>query len=325
MITKNALIFGITGQDGSYLAELLLSKNYEVHGVIRRSSTFNTKRIDHIFDKLKLHYCHITDGLSVFDIINTVRPNEIYNLAAQSHVKVSFDNPIYTSDVVAIGAIRILESIRKIDKNIKYYNAASSEMFGKIQESIQKETTPFYPRSPYACSKVFSFYTTINYRESYGIHASNGILFNHESPRRGDTFVTQKIVKGLVDIIKKKKNELVLGNLESQRDWGHAKDYVRAMWLMLQQDNPGDYVIATGKKYSVRYFLNKCIDYLAEKYVCSPSYLFDKIGIDKKYFRPTEVDVLVGDASKAKKALGWVPEYDLDGLIKDMIESYIND
>jgi GDPmannose 4,6-dehydratase len=322
-LAKIALITGISGQDGSYLAELLLSKGYEVHGIIRRSSSFNTGRIDHIFNKIHLHYCDLSDGLNIFDVIHDVEPGEVYHLGAQSHVKVSFNSPVYTVDINATGTIRMLEAIRKINPEIRFYNAASSEMYGKVQEVPQTEITPFYPRSPYGCTKLFSYYATINYRESYDIHASNGVLFNHESPRRGGTFVTQKIVKGLVDIMLDRRDELVLGNLDAKRDWGHSRDYVRAMWLMLQQDKPGDYVIATGMSISVRQFIEKTIVYLEEHYDVRD--LYSKIRTDKKYFRPSEVDELLGDASKAKRVLGWEPEISLDDMIAEMVQEAVCD
>jgi len=318
-MNRKALIFGITGQDGSYLSELLLSKNYEVHGTIRRASTFNTERIDHIFNDIKLYYCDLSDGLNIFDIINDIRPHEIYHLGAQSHVLVSFKSPVYTTNINCLGTIQILEAIRKVDPYIRFYNAASSEMFGKVLEVPQTETTPFNPVSPYGCSKVYSYYVTKNYREAYNIHASNGILFNHESPRRGGTFVTQKIVKGIANIVKGKQEYLELGNLQAKRDWGHARDYVKAMWLMLQQDKPDDYVIAIGENHTVNEFLNV---------VLTLARLTDKrekiIKINPKYYRPNEVDELLGNATKARTILGWKPEVDFISLAEEMWSMALN-
>lgn len=327
---KTALITGITGQDGSYLAEFLLSKGYDVHGIIRRSSLINTDRIDHIFDKIKLHYGDLTDSTNIVRVIQLVQPDEIYNLGAQSHVKVSFDMPEYTGMVDGIGTLRILESVRLLglEKKTRIYQASTSEMFGMVQEIPQKETTPFYPRSPYGCSKVYAYWTTKNYREAYGLYACSGILFNHESPRRGETFVTRKIVRGLKLITEGKQDFLVLGNLNAKRDWGHAKDFVRAMWLMLQQDKPDDYVIATEKQYSVREFIEACAPHFGMDIVwegCGDH----EVGIDRntgnitikvnpKYYRPSEVDTLLGDSTKAKKELGWSPDISFEELVEDM-------
>jgi GDPmannose 4,6-dehydratase len=318
---KKALITGITGQDGSYLAELLLKKGYEIYGVIRRSSSFNTGRIDHIYQdphnpdvKMKLVFGDLNDASSLNRILRDVRPDEIYNLGAQSHVRVSFDVPEYTGEVTGMGALRILDAIRETGVKTKFYQASSSELFGKVQEVPQRETTPFYPRSPYACAKLYAYWITVNYREAYNLYACNGILFNHESPRRGETFVTRKITKAIASIKYGLQNKLYLGNLDSKRDWGFAGDYVEAMWLMLQQDNPEDYVIATGETYSVRQFLEEAFGYAGldwQKYV----------EIDKRYFRPTEVDLLIGDASKAKKILGWEPKVKFKELVKMMVDS----
>ena len=320
---KIALITGITGQDGSYLAELLLEKNYIVHGVIRRSSSFNTGRIMHLFEdphvenpRLILHYGDLTDATRLAQLIHQIQPNEIYNLGAQSHVRVSFDEPVYTADVDAVGTLRLLEAIRSIDtqNKIRYYQASSSEMYGLVQEVPQKETTPFYPRSPYACAKVFSFHQIVNYREAYGMHASNGILFNHESPRRGETFVTRKITRGLARILAGKDKKIYLGNLDAKRDWGYAKDYVEAMWLMLQQDKPDDYVIATGQTWRVKDFLEKAFHLVNLNWE-------DFVEFDPAYLRPTEVDLLIGDASKAKEKLNWTPKTSFDELVKIMLAS----
>lgn len=321
---KVALITGISGQDGSYLADLLLSKGYTVHGIIRRSSSFNTSRLEHIIQNQEvnnktffLHYGDMTDYTTIERLLYKFEPDEIYNLAAQSHVRVSFDVPVYTGEVDALGTANILEAIRNFEqqtgKKTRFYQASSSEMFGKVQEVPQKETTPFYPRSPYACAKVYSHYLTINYRESYGMHASCGILFNHESPRRGETFVTRKITRAIGRIYQGLQKKLYLGNLDSYRDWGFAGDYVEAMWLMLQQDVPDDYVIATGKMITVREFCEKAfsrygMDY--QKYV----------EIDPKYYRPAEVDQLLGDSSKAKLKFGWEPKTDIDQLVKIMTD-----
>lgn len=327
---KVALITGIVGQDGSYLAELLLEKGYEVHGIIRRSSSINTHRIDHIYDKIKLHYGDLTDSTNLVRIIQQVQPDEIYNLGAQSHVKVSFELPEYTGNVDALGTLRILESVRLLgmEKKTRIYQASTSEMFGKVLEIPQKETTPFYPRSPYGVAKVYGYWIVKNYRESYGLHASSGILFNHESPRRGETFVTRKIVRGLSRISTGQQDILYLGNLNAKRDWGHAKDYVEAMWLMLQQDEPDDYVIATGEQYSVRDFVELSAPYFGMNIVWEGEGL-DEVGLDKntmkpiikvdpKYFRPAEVDTLLGDATKAKQKLGWTPKISFENLVEDM-------
>ncbi len=322
-MTRRALITGITGQDGSYLSELLLAKGYEVHGVVRRASTFNTGRIQHLYrdpheagTRLFLHYGDLTDGTSLSNLILTLEPDEIYNLGAQSHVRVSFDQPLFTVDVDALGTLRILEAARQLQQRrpVRIYQASSSEMFGKVREIPQRETTPFHPRSPYACAKVFSFYQTVNYREAYGLHASNGILFNHESPLRGETFVTRKITRGATRIREGLQDKLYLGNLDAKRDWGFAKDYVEAMWLMLQQDEPDDYVIATGETHSVREFLEltfENLDLKVEKHV----------EVDSRYFRPSEVDLLLGDASKARERLGWRAVTSFPELVKLMVES----
>lgn len=329
---KTALITGITGQDGSYLAELLLEKGYEVHGIKRRSSSINTERIDHLYDNnnLHLHYGDLTDSLSTYSLIDKIQPNEIYNLGAQSHVQVSFETPEYTANSDALGALRILESMRGlgVEKTTKFYQAATSELYGLIQEVPQKETTPFYPRSPYGVAKLYAYWITKNYREAYNMFAVNGILFNHESPRRGETFVTRKIVRGLSDIQKGKSTVLRLGNLNALRDWGHAKDFVRAMWLMMQQDKPEDYVIATGEEYSVREFVEKCAPYFGMNIFWDGDGM-EEVGVDtitgktvvvvdKKYIRPAEVDRLIGDPSKAKRELGWSPEYSFHDLVEDM-------
>lgn len=323
-MSKSALITGITGQDGSYLAELLLEKGYEVHGIVRRSSSFNTARIDHLYldphdakAKLFLHHGNLLDGTNLRRVIEKVKPDEVYNLGAQSHVMVSFEEPEYTVDVDALGTLRLLEAIRDYQnirgKSVRFYQAGSSEMFGNAVETPQKETTPFYPRSPYSCGKVFAFWLTVNYREAYDIFATNGILFNHESPRRGETFVTRKITRGATRIKLGLQEKLYLGNLEAKRDWGFAGDYVEGMWLMLQADTPGDYVLATGQTHSVKEFVQKVFESLDldwEKYV----------EIDKKYFRPTEVDMLLGDSAKAKKELGWEPKVGFDELCKMMVD-----
>ena len=331
---KVALIFGITGQDGAYLLRLLLKKNYTVHGVIRRSSSFNTKRIDNLYVdphnkvNFKLHYGDLSDSLSVFKIIKKISPNEIYNLGAQSHVQVSFQVPEYTANVDAIGALRILDSIKtcNLQKKTKYYQAGTSEMFGSAKPP-QNEKTMFYPRSPYAVAKLYAHWVTINYREAYGIFACNGILFNHESPMRGETFVTKKIVKSLCKIKLGSNEKLYLGNLYAKRDWGHAKDYVLAMWKMMQKDIPKDYVISTGKQYSVKYFLNLVAKELKLKIrwqgkgLKECGFLNDKrlVLIDKNYFRPTEVESLLGDSKKARKELNWNPSFNLNKLVKDMV------
>jgi GDPmannose 4,6-dehydratase len=325
-----ALITGITGQDGSYLAEFLLEKGYEVHGIIRRSSSINTRRIDHIYNSIKLHYGDLTDSTNLVRIIQQVQPDEIYNLGAQSHVKVSFEMPEYTGMVDGLGTLRILESVRLLgmENKTRIYQASTSEMFGKVQEIPQRETTPFYPRSPYGVAKVYAYWIIKNYRESYGLHASSGILFNHESPRRGETFVTRKITRGLSYISTGQQDVLYLGNLNAKRDWGHAKDFVEAMWLMLQQNTPGDYVIATGEQYSVRDFIEAAAPYFNMQITWRGDGL-NEIGydvltgkeiikIDPKYFRPAEVDTLLGDASKAKEKLGWEPKISFNQLVEDM-------
>jgi GDPmannose 4,6-dehydratase len=327
---KVALISGISGQDGSYLAELLLEKGYEVHGIIRRASQINTQRIDLIYDRIKLHYGDLTDSTNLVRIIQQVQPDEIYNLGAQSHVKVSFEIPEYTGQVDALGTLRILEAVRLLgmEKKTRIYQASTSEMFGKVQEIPQKETTPFYPRSPYGVAKLYGYWIVKNYRESYGLHASSGILFNHESPRRGETFVTRKITRGLSRISVGEQDILYLGNLNAKRDWGHAKDFVEAMWLMLQQDEPDDYVIATGEQYSVREFVDEAAPYFGMKIEWMGEGL-DEVGYDwntkkavikvnPKYFRPAEVETLLGDASKAKEKLGWEPKISFKQLVEDM-------
>ncbi len=317
---KRALITGITGQDGSYLAELLLEKGYEVHGLIRRSSSFNTERIDHLYDDphnkpaLKLIYGDLTDGGNLNQILNDINPDEVYNLAAQSHVRVSFDQPIYTVNVDALGTLRLLEAIRTMARPPRFYQASSSEMFGKVLETPQTEETPFYPRSPYGCAKVYSFWQTVNHREAYNMFTCNGILFNHESPRRGETFVTRKITRAATRIKLGLQNKLYLGNLDAKRDWGFAGDYVEAMWLMLQQDKADDYVVSTGETHSVREFLDEVFGHLDldwNKYV----------EIDPRYYRPTEVDLLLGDCSKAKKILGWEPKVTFKQLAQMMTDS----
>jgi len=327
---KRALITGITGQDGSYLAELLLSKGYEVHGVVRRASMINTHRIDHIYPKINLHYGDVTDALNMFSVVDKVLPDEIYNLAAQSHVKVSFEMPEYTAQVDALGTLRVLEAVRTIKPECRVYQASTSELYGLVQEVPQSETTPFYPRSPYGVAKIYGYWITKNYREAYDMYACTGILFNHESPRRGETFVTRKITIGLKNIADGNQEVLKLGNLNALRDWGHARDYVEAMWLMLQQDKPDDFVIATGKQYSVREFVEKCAPYFDMDIVWRGEGL-DEIGIDIKtgktvisvdprYFRPTEVETLLGDPTKAKTILGWQPKTTFDDLVKEMCE-----
>ena len=335
---RKALITGITGQDGSYLAELLLEKGYEVHGIIRRSSSFNTERIDHIYRdkhekgvKLFLHYGDLTDGSNISRILEEVKPDEIYNLGAQSHVRVSFDLPEYTADADGLGTLRLLDAIRDKGMNVKFYQAGSSEMFGKVLETPQKETTGFYPRSPYACAKVFAHNIAVNYRESYNMFVCNGILFNHESPRRGGTFVTKKIVDAFRNIKTGKQEKLYLGNLEAKRDWGYAKDYVGAMWLMLQQKQPDDYVIATGETHSVREFVEEASQYFDFEIEWKGEGMKEKgidkktgktiIEIDEKYFRPAEVDLLLGDASKAKEKLGWEAKTKFKELVRIMCKS----
>lgn len=320
---KKALITGITGQDGSYLAELLLSKGYEVHGIIRRASTFNTERIDHLYQdphvngvKLFLHYGDIADSTNLIKLLYRVQPDEIYHLAAQSHVRVSFDIPEYTGDVTGIATVRLLEAIRETGLKARFYQASSSELFGKVQEIPQKETTPFYPRSPYAVAKAYAYWITVNYRESYGIYACNGILFNHESPRRGETFVTRKVTRAVGRIRHSMEERLYMGNLDAKRDWGYAKEYVEAMWLMMQQEQPDDYVIATGATHSVQEFIVEAFGYAGldwQKY----------IDIDPRYYRPAEVDLLLGDASKAKRQLGWQPKTSFKELVHLMVDADI--
>ena len=325
-----ALITGITGQDGSYLAELLLEKGYEVHGIVRRSSLINTDRIDHVYKHVNLHYGDLTDSTNIVRVIQKVKPDEIYNLGAQSHVKVSFEIPEYTGQVDALGTLRVLEAVRLLgmEKKVRIYQASTSELYGLVQEIPQKETTPFYPRSPYGVAKLYGYWIVKNYRESYGLHASSGILFNHESPRRGETFVTRKITRGLSRISVGEQDVLSLGNLDARRDWGHAKDYVEAMWLMLQQDEPEDFVIATGIQYSVRDFVEEAAPYFGINIVWQGEGL-DEIGVDKntgrtvinvnpKYFRPAEVETLLGDATKAKEKLGWEPKISFKQLVEDM-------
>jgi GDPmannose 4,6-dehydratase len=327
---KVALITGITGQDGSYLAELLLEKGYEVHGIVRRASLINTHRIDHIYNRIHLHYGDLTDSTNLVRVIQQVQPDEIYNLGAQSHVKVSFEMPEYTGQVDAIGTLRVLESVRLLgmENKVKIYQASTSEMFGLVQEIPQKETTPFYPRSPYGCSKVYGYWITKNYRESYGMYACTGILFNHESPRRGETFVTRKITRGLKAISEGKQIVLQLGNLNAKRDWGHAKDFVEAMWLMLQQEEADDYVISTGEQYSVREFVEEAAPYFGMDIVWEGEGL-NEVGydtysgnqvivVDPKYFRPAEVETLLGDSTKAKQKLGWEPKISFGQLVMEM-------
>ncbi|MBD2446583.1 GDP-mannose 4,6-dehydratase [Nostoc sp. FACHB-152] len=322
---KRALITGITGQDGSYLSEFLLEQGYEVHGIIRRTSTFNTDRIDHIYEdphkegvRLFLHYGDLTDGTTLRRILEEVQPTEIYNLGAQSHVRVSFDSPEYTVDAVGMGTLRLLEAIRdyqhRTGTEVRFYQAGSSEMYGLVQAVPQSETTPFYPRSPYACAKVYAHWQTINYRESYNLFACNGILFNHESPRRGETFVTRKITRAVARIVAGKQKNLYMGNLDAKRDWGYAKDYVRAMWLMLQQNQPDDYVIATGETHSVREFLELAFGYVNLNWQ-------DYVEFDDRYLRPAEVDLLIGDPTKAKQKLGWEPSVTFEGLVALMVEA----
>jgi GDPmannose 4,6-dehydratase len=321
MAGKKALITGITGQDGSYLAELLLEKGYEVHGIVRRSSSFNTDRIDHLYRdpheegvRLFNHYGDLADSVALTKLLYELQPDEIYHLGAQSHVRVSFDIPEYTADIVGLGTIRMLEAIREAEVKTRFYQASSSEMYGKVQEVPQTETTPFYPRSPYAVAKVAAFWATVNYRESYGMHASNGILHNHESPRRGETFVTRKITRAVARIKHGLQDKVYMGNLDAKRDWGYAKDYVEAMWLMLQQDEPDDYVIATGETHSVREFLEEAFGYAGLDYE-------DHVEIDPRYFRPAEVDLLLGDPTKAKEKLGWESRVTFKELVKLMVDS----
>lgn len=338
---KKAIITGITGQDGSYLTELLLGKGYEVHGIIRRSSTPNTRRIDHLIESddygrtLFLHYGDLSDSGSLLRVISEVEPDEIYNLAAQSHVKISFDIPDFTSMVNGIGAQRILEIIRNISPGTRFYQASSSELFGKVAETPQKESTPFHPRSPYAASKLYAYWITINYREAYGLHASNGILFNHESPRRGENFVTRKITRGVAGIVNKTQDRITLGNLDSRRDWGYAGDYVEAMWLMLQQDTPDDYVVATGETHTVREFCEKAFGFAGIDLTWTGDGLDEKgvdavtgrilVEVDKRFYRPCEVDLLLGDPGKAKARLGWRQKVSFDDLVRMMVESDLKD
>lgn len=325
MQNKRALITGITGQDGSYLSEFLLEQGYEVHGIIRRTSTFNTDRIDHIYEdphkdgvRLFLHYGDLTDGTTLRRILEEVQPVEIYNLGAQSHVRVSFDSPEYTVDAVGMGTLRLLEAIRdyqgRTGSQVRFYQAGSSEMFGLVQAVPQKETTPFYPRSPYACAKVYAHWQTVNYRESYNMFACNGILFNHESPRRGETFVTRKITRAVARIVAGRQQELYMGNLDAKRDWGYAKDYVRAMWMMLQQEKPEDYVISTGETHSVKEFLQIAFNYVNLNWQ-------DYVKFDERYLRPTEVDLLIGDSTKAQQQLGWKPSVTFEQLVFLMVEA----
>ena len=320
---KKALITGITGQDGSYLSELLLAKDYEVHGIIRRSSSFNTGRIDHLYQdphingvRLFLHYGDIADSTNLIKLLYRIQPEEIYHLAAQSHVRVSFDIPEYTGDVTGLGTVRILEAIRETGLKAKFYQASSSEMYGKVQEIPQRETTPFYPRSPYGAAKVYAYWLTVNYRESYGMFACNGILFNHESPRRGGTFVTRKITQAVARIKAGLQDKLYLGNLDAKRDWGYAKEYVDAIWLMLQREQPDDYIIATQETHSVRDFLQEAFSYVDLDWR-------DYVETDPKYYRPTEVDLLVGDASKAKRILGWEARTTFKDLVRLMVDADI--
>lgn len=318
-----ALITGITGQDGSYLAEILLKKGYEVHGIIRRASSFNTERIDHIYKdphfdgaKLFLHYGDLNDSACLMRLLYDLKPDEIYNLGAQSHVRVSFDTPVFTGDVTGLGTIRLLEAMRETDVKSRFYQASSSEMYGLVQCVPQSETTPFYPRSPYAVAKLYGYWITVNYRESYKLHASNGILFNHESPRRGETFVTRKITRAVARIKAGLQKELFMGNLEAKRDWGYAPEYCEAMWLMLQQDQPDDYVIATGETHTVREFLEVAFGHVNLDWN-------DYVKIDQRYFRPAEVDLLIGDPSKAKKQLGWTPKVTFKELTQIMVDADI--
>lgn len=336
---KKALITGITGQDGSYLAELLLSKGYEVHGLRRASSVFNTERIDHLLDNkvpnFYLHYGDLTDSSNLNRLLEEIRPDEIYNLGAQSHVHISFQVPEYTAEVDGIGTLRLLDAIKESGIKPKFYQASTSELFGKAQEIPQSEKTPFYPRSPYGVAKLFSYWTVVNYREAYNVFACNGILFNHESPRRGKIFVTRKITCGLAEIIKGKQDKIYLGNLDAKRDWGYAKDYVEAMWLMLQQEKPEDYVIATGETHTIREFCEEAFKNAGIEIIWEGSGLEEKgkdkktgkilIEIDPKYFRPTEVDLLIGDSFKARKNLGWQPKVNFKELVKMMVESDLTD
>ena len=336
---KKAIITGVTGQDGAYLAEFLLAKGYEVHGIKRRSSLFNTARIDHIYEdphqphaRFFLHYGDMTDSTSLIHIVQKVQPDEIYNLAAQSHVQVSFEQPEYTANADALGVLRLLEAIRilGLEKKTRFYQASTSELYGLVQETPQSETTPFYPRSPYAVAKLYGYWIVVNYREAYGMYACNGTLFNHESPLRGETFVTRKITRGLARIKVGLQTELFLGNLNAKRDWGHARDYIEMQWLMLQQTKPEDYVIATGVQYSVREFVQRCAKLLGLELTWRGEGLDEKafdqagnvvIGVDPRYFRPSEVETLLGDASKARRELGWSPETSFDRLVQEMVEA----
>ncbi|HEV2709566.1 MAG TPA: GDP-mannose 4,6-dehydratase [Edaphobacter sp.] len=336
---KKALITGVTGQDGAYLAEFLLAKGYEVHGIKRRSSLFNTARIDHIYEDphnpsphFILHYGDLTDSSSLIHIVQKVQPDEIYNLGAQSHVQVSFEQPEYTAEADALGPLRLLEAIRilGLEKKTKFYQASTSELYGLVQEIPQKETTPFYPRSPYAVAKMYAYWICVNYREAYGIYACNGILFNHESPLRGETFVTRKITRGLARIKVGLQSQLFLGNLDSRRDWGHARDYVEMQWLMLQQEKPQDFVIATGQQYSVREFVQRCAKLLELDLTWQGTGIDEKaldakgnvvVAVDPRYFRPTEVETLLGDPTKAQRELGWTPRTSFEQLVKEMVES----
>jgi len=318
---KRALITGITGQDGSYLAEWLLAKGYEVHGIIRRASTFNTERVDHLYQdphvlgvRLFLHYGDLSDSVNLVKLLNDLQPDEIYHLGAQSHVRVSFDIPEYTADITGVGTIRILEAIREAGVKPRFYQASSSEMFGQVAEIPQRETTPFHPRSPYGVAKVFAYWATVNYRESYGLFACNGILFNHESPRRGETFVTRKITRAAAYIKAGLQDKLYLGNLDAKRDWGYAKEFVEAMWLMLQQDRPDDCVIATGETHSVREFCAAAFERVGLDWQ-------KHVAVDERYFRPAEVDILIGDASKAKRVLGWEPKTKFHELVHLMVDA----
>ena len=342
MSNKVALIIGITGQDGSYLAEFLLDKGYEVHGIKRRSSSFNTDRIDHLYQepqetdrKFVTHFGDLSDSMNLVLIIKEIQPDEIYNLGAQSHVAVSFETPEYTGDTVGLGALRVLEAIRisGLEKKTRYYQASTSELYGEVQETPQKESTPFYPRSPYAVAKLYAYWTTINYREAYGMYACNGILFNHESPVRGETFVTRKITRALARIYIGLQDTLYLGNMNAKRDWGHAKDYVEVQWLMLQQDEPDDFCIATGVQYSVRDFVNFAWGHLGKTIRWEGEGIDEKgydsetgnliVEVDKRYFRPTEVETLLGDSTKAKEKLGWKPKITLEEMVHEMMENDI--
>jgi GDPmannose 4,6-dehydratase len=318
---KKALITGITGQDGSYLAELLLEKGYEVHGIVRRASSFNTGRIDHLYSdphvngvRLFLHYGDISDSTNLIKLLYRIQPDEVYHLAAQSHVRVSFDIPEYTADVTGVGTVRILEAIRETGLKSRFYQASSSEMYGKVQEVPQRETTPFYPRSPYGAAKLYAYWVTVNYRESYGLFACNGIMFNHEGPRRDERFVTRKITRAVAHIKQGLQNKLFLGNLDAQRDWGYAREYVEAIWLMLQQEQPDDYVIATGETHTVREFLDEAFGHVGLNWQ-------DYVEIDPRYFRPAEVDLLIGDATKAQTVLGWKPKTSFQELVRMMVDA----